>query len=40
MIVERFAELDADAVPAVLVAGHGPFAWGGSVEKALENAVA
>ncbi len=40
VIVERFAELDADAVPAVLVAGHGPFAWGGSVEKALENAVA
>ena len=40
IIVERFTELDADAVPAVLVAGHAPFVWGGSVEKALENAVA
>ncbi len=40
VIIERFAGLDPDAMPAVLVAGHAPFAWGGTVEKALENAVA
>jgi L-ribulose-5-phosphate 4-epimerase len=28
VIVERFKGLDAAAVPAVLVAGHAPFAWG------------
>ena len=27
-------------MPAVLVAGHGPFAWGPTVEKAVEYAVA
>ena len=26
--------------PAVLVASHGPFAWGASVEEAVENAIA
>ena len=40
VIIERFAEIDPRAMPAVLVAGHAPFAWGESVEKALENAVA
>jgi len=40
VIVERFAELDPAAMPAVLVAGHGPFAWGPTVEKAVENGVA
>ncbi len=40
VIVERFANLDPDAMPAVLVAGHGPFTWGKSPEKALENSVA
>lgn len=38
--VERFADLDPAAMPAVLVAGHGPFAWGPTVEKAVENGVA
>ena len=38
VIVERFAGLDSRAVPAVLVAGHGPFAWGASPEEAVENA--
>ena len=28
LIVQRFAELDPAAMPAVLVAGHGPFTWG------------
>jgi L-ribulose-5-phosphate 4-epimerase len=27
-------------VPGVLVAGHGPFAWGHTVEQAVENAIA
>ena len=39
VIVERFAGLDPLAVPAALVANHGPFAWGPSVEKAVENAA-
>jgi L-ribulose-5-phosphate 4-epimerase len=43
VIVEAFTGKDApdpDAVTAVLVPGHGPFAWGATVEKALENAIA
>jgi L-ribulose-5-phosphate 4-epimerase len=40
VIVERFTSLDVAAMPAILVAGHAPFAWGPSVEKALDNAVA
>jgi L-ribulose-5-phosphate 4-epimerase len=42
VIVETFesSELDPLEVPAVLVASHGPFAWGLDVEHAVENAVA
>ena len=40
VIVERFAALDPVAMPAVLVAGHAPFAWGTTVAKSLENAIA
>jgi len=40
VIVERFTELDPRAVPAVLVANHGPFTWGQSVDEAVRNAVA
>ena len=42
VIAECFRErgLDPAAVPGVLVAGHGPFAWGGSARKAVENAIA
>jgi L-ribulose-5-phosphate 4-epimerase len=32
--------LDPVAMPAVLVAGHGPFAWGATPRKAVENAIA
>ena len=40
VIVERFRDLDPVALPGVLVAGHGPFAWGPTPRKAVENAVA
>jgi L-ribulose-5-phosphate 4-epimerase len=39
-IVERFDRLDPLAIPAVLVAGHGPFTWGPDVGAAVRNAVA
>ncbi len=40
VIVECFAKLDPAATPAVLVRNHGPFAWGASGTKAVENARA
>lgn len=39
VIVERFKRLDPMSVPAVLVASHGPFTWGETAAKAVENAV-
>ena len=39
VIVERFAQLDALNYPAVLVASHGPFAWGRTVAAAVDNAI-
>jgi L-ribulose-5-phosphate 4-epimerase len=39
VIVERFAQLNPLASPAVLVASHGPFAWGQTVNAAVHNAV-
>lgn len=39
IIVERFAGVDPLELPAVLVAGHGPFAWGRTPEEAVENAL-
>jgi L-ribulose-5-phosphate 4-epimerase len=38
-IVRRFAGLNPLAMPAVLVAGHAPFAWGKDVAEAAYNAV-
>jgi L-ribulose-5-phosphate 4-epimerase len=38
-IVRRFAKLDAEAAPGVLVRGHAPFAWGRSPLDAAHNAV-
>jgi L-ribulose-5-phosphate 4-epimerase len=40
VIIERFAELDPIAMPAVLVAGHAPFTWGRSARSSVQNAVA
>jgi L-ribulose-5-phosphate 4-epimerase len=40
VIVERFNNLDPTKVCAVLVHGHGPFAWGPNGKKAVENAFA
>lgn len=39
VIVETFAERDPLSCPAVLVASHGPFAWGKTVAEAVHNAV-
>ena len=38
VIVERFKNLDPMQHPAVLVASHGPFAWGRDVADAVHNA--
>ena len=40
VIVERFASLNAAEMPAVLVAGHGPFTWGSDAAASVRNAVA
>ena len=42
VILETFGRLELEPLgrPAVLVASHGPFAWGASVEEAVENAIA
>lgn len=40
VIVETFADRDPVATPAVLLAGHAPFAWGKDVADSLHNAVA
>ncbi len=39
VIAETFREKDPDAVPAVLVYSHGPFAWGKDPMDAVHNAV-
>ena len=38
-IIRRFQGLNANAIPAVLVANHGPFTWGKTVSAAAHNAV-
>jgi L-ribulose-5-phosphate 4-epimerase len=38
-IIRRFASLDPVSMPAVLVAGHGPFCWGSSADDAAHNAI-
>lgn len=39
VIVESFMELDANAIPAVLVHSHGPFTWGKDAHDAVHNSV-
>jgi len=39
VIVRHFAGCDPMEMPAVLVAGHGPFCWGSSAAEAAHNAV-
>ena len=38
-IVDLFAETPYDETPMALVAGHGPFTWGETPEKAAYNSV-
>jgi L-ribulose-5-phosphate 4-epimerase len=39
VIVERFAGLNPDRIPGVLVNNHGPFSWGKNANDAVHNAV-
>lgn len=39
VIVEAFKLLDPVAIPGVVVANHGPFAWGKNANEAVHNAV-
>jgi L-ribulose-5-phosphate 4-epimerase len=39
VIVERFGDISAEDIPAVLVHSHGPFAWGTDPDNAVHNAV-
>lgn len=39
VIVERFSDIKYQATPAVLVAEHGPFAWGKDCHEAVHNSV-
>jgi L-ribulose-5-phosphate 4-epimerase len=39
VIVKRFKDIDPAQMPAVLVAGHGPFTWGPTAAKSVEAAV-
>lgn len=38
-ILKTFSQLDYQRIPAVLVANHGPFAWGSDAKTAAHNAV-
>lgn len=38
-IWRRFEDLDPEAIPAALVAGHGPFCWGANAAEAAHNSA-
>lgn len=40
VIVERFKRINPVEMPAVLVAGHAPFAWGRNAAESVKNAIA
>jgi L-ribulose-5-phosphate 4-epimerase len=39
IIIECFQNRDANAIPGVLVAGHGPFTWGNNAVDAVRNSL-
>ena len=39
VILERFKDLDPQAIPGVLVAGHAPFAWGDDAFDAVHHSI-
>ncbi len=39
VIVEKFRTVDYQSMPAVLISGHAPFAWGKDPDDAVHNAV-
>jgi len=39
VIIERFAELEAENIPGVVVYSHGPFTWGKDAHEAVHNSV-
>ncbi len=39
IIAKRFARIDPQHTPAVLVAGHGPFTWGADPDEAVRTAL-
>jgi L-ribulose-5-phosphate 4-epimerase len=39
VIVERFKNLDPDAIPGVLLSGHAPFTWGKNPDDAVKNSL-
>lgn len=39
VIVETFKKYDYKSVPAVIVRNHGPFSWGDTPQKAVENSI-
>jgi len=39
VIIERFRNIDADAMPGVLVSGHAPFTWGKNPDDAVKNSL-
>lgn len=39
VITEKFADLNYEYTPGVLVAGHGPFTWGSTPAAAVKNSV-
>lgn len=39
VVVERFRDIDYNAMPGVLIDGHAPFTWGKNADEAVHNSV-